>query len=57
MSQSSAIADTMDSELVNIWGNSEKKEYLPSSSQQTVATPYSEPEETLDVKTQKTGPR
>ena len=43
MSQSPAIAATTDGELVRPGGNSGRKEYLPSSSHQTTATPHGEP--------------
>ena len=42
LSQSSKIAATLDSELVSP-KETGRKEYLPSSSRQTVATPYGEP--------------
>ena len=41
MSQSSAIADTTDGELVSPVEPG-RREYLPSSSHQTVAAPYVE---------------
>ena len=41
--QSWATAATPDGELVSPEGNQEEKEYLPSSSHQTAATPYGEP--------------
>ena len=44
MSQSLAIASTSNGEQVNTEGSQEgNKEYLPSSSHQTTATPNSEP--------------
>ena len=44
MSQSSAIAATSDGALVSPEGTQEgNEEYLPSSSHQTAATPYTEP--------------
>ena len=43
MSHSSAIAATMDIKLVNPELIQEGKEYLPSSSHQTAATPHGEP--------------
>ena len=42
LSQSSTIAATLDSELVSP-KETGRKEHLPSSSHQTVATPYGEP--------------
>ena len=43
MSQSSAIAATAEGELVSPEGTQKRKEYLPSSSPQTAATPCGEP--------------
>ena len=56
MSQSLAVVATVYGELVSPEGTQEGKEYLPSSSHQTAATPYGNPEETHDVKIQNTGP-
>ena len=43
MSQSSAVTTTASGELVSPEGTQEGKEYLPSSSHQTAATPCGEP--------------
>ena len=43
MSQSLAIVATVYGELVSPEGTQEGKEYLPSSSHQTAATPCGEP--------------
>ena len=48
--QSSVITATANSELVRPEGTKEGKEYLPSSSHQTAATPMVTPEETQDMR-------
>ena len=57
MSKSSAITDTMDSELVSPEGTQKRKNTYHLAAIRLQPLPTVSPEETLDVKTQKTNPR